>query len=172
MRYTEFSLIEHIKNSFASIVPHGVCGIGDDCAVEPLDEKNSLITTTDMLVEDVHFLRSKISAFSLGRKAVAVNLSDVAAMGGHPKTLFLSLALPQNTDPIWLDDFILGMRSWGVPLLGGDTTKSLNSLIINIVVQGIVPTTNLKLRSGAKVGDTIFVSDTLGKSAAGLLVIQ
>ena len=109
----EFGLIHRIAPQFLENVRENVHGIGDDCAVIPQDNDESLLVTTDMLVEDVHFLRHKISAFDLGHKSLAVNLSDIAAMGGTPTAAFLSLALPKDISVEWLDDFcpdILGVQ--------------------------------------------------------------
>lgn len=90
----EFGLIGRIASGFRDLIPNGWEGIGDDCAVIPWGDDRSLLVTTDLLVENVHFLRERISAYELGAKSLAVNLSDIAAMGGRPAATFLSLGLP------------------------------------------------------------------------------
>lgn len=168
----EFGLIERIKTMFDA--PAGVTGIGDDCAVIPCGETDLLITT-DMLVEGVHFLREDITPEQLGWKAVAVNLSDMAAMGSRATGSFLSIALPSGLDVEWVERFMNGYRQisrqYGVPLLGGDTTSSLRDVAINVAVVGFCPSGTAKLRSSALAGDLICVSGNLGDSGGGLRVI-
>lgn len=164
----EFGLIDKISELFGDIIPHGCLSIGDDCAVIPISDRESLVVTTDMLVQGVHFLPERISAWELGRKSLAVNLSDVASMGARPYCTFLSIGLPEGVSQEWCDEFFRGYRSLGIPLLGGDTTSSPQGVVINITALGMVPTSNLKLRSHARVGDQILVSSTLGDSGGGL----
>ena len=123
---TEFGFIDHIKELFAALPDNGFEGIGDDCAVLPVGEGESLVFTTDMLAEGVHFLRPATSPRELGRKSLAVNLSDVASMGARPVGTLLSLSLPADTAGTWAEEFMLGYRelseAFGVTLAGGDTT--------------------------------------------------
>ena len=123
----EFNLIEKITQKFTQELPTGVVGIGDDCAVIPQENGRSLLVTTDMLVENTHFLKHETSPEDLGYKTLAVNLSDIAGMGGTPKYAFLSMALPDNLSEEWVVAFLDGFRelalSTGTLLLGGDTTK-------------------------------------------------
>ncbi len=125
---TEFGFIDHIKELFAALPDNGFEGIGDDCAVLPVGEGESLVFTTDMLAEGVHFLRPATSPRELGRKSLAVNLSDVASMGARPVGTLLSLSLPADTAGTWAEEFMLGYRelseAFGVTLAGGDTTRS------------------------------------------------
>ncbi len=134
-----------------------------------------LIVTTDLLLENVHFLKDKISAKELGYKSLAVNLSDIAGMGGQPLFAFLSLALPKDTEVKWTDDFFKGFNSLaeetGTFLMGGDTTSSKEGLVINIAVIGKAELSKVKYRSGAEPGDFICVTAMTGESAAGLWVI-
>ena len=128
--------------------------------------------TTDMLQEDVHFLRSATSARELGRKSLAVNLSDVAAMGVKPVAALLSVALPKNLTDEWAKEFLDGFHSlaaqYGVALVGGDTTSSKAGVSINVVAIGRGRAECVKRRSAARVGDAIYVGGELGASALGL----
>lgn len=168
----EFGFIDTIAAPFFEHLKENVIGIGDDCSITPLSDKESQIVTTDMLIEDTHFLFDKISAFELGQKALAVNLSDIAAMGGTPLSAFISLGIPEKVTVEWLKDFYEGLsflaKQNKTPVLGGDTTSSKHGLIINIVVIGKVENKHIKMRSGAKPGDVICVTSELGDSACGL----
>lgn len=168
----EFGLIDFIRRHFC--VPEGVTGIGDDCAVIPSGESD-LLFSTDMLTEGVHFLRNESSPEDVGWKAAAVNLSDIAAMGGTPVATFLSIALPGDAQGEWAERFIKGYeeisRLFGVPLLGGDTTSSLRDIAVNVGVLGKCTAGKALLRSGAKVDDTIYVTGPLGDSEGGLQAI-
>lgn len=165
----EFGLIGRIAENFKNLIPQGWEGIGDDCAVIPWGDGRSLVVTTDLLVENVHFLRDRITPYDLGYKSLAVNLSDVAAMGGRPAATFLSLGLPSGTVEVeWCDAFFEGYRSFGVPLLGGDTTSSPEGIVINITVLGIAENDHIKRRNAAQAGDYIAVTGSLGDSAGGL----
>ncbi|MDR2890131.1 MAG: thiamine-phosphate kinase [Alistipes sp.] len=183
----EFDFIEGIKRAFEGIGDGTIKGIGDDCAVIPVSEAESLVVTeeaasdndteslvvtTDMLIEGVHFLRHATSARELGGKALAVNLSDVAAMGARPVASFLSIALPADCRGEWAEEFMESYRELSarhnVRLAGGDTTGSLNGVAINVTLVGRAPTACLKFRDGARPGDIIAVGGELGASAAGL----
>ena len=168
----EFGLIEFIKGHFNQ--PEGVIGIGDDCAVVPSGD-GELLFSTDLLVEGVHFLRHKSSPEDVGWKAAAVNLSDIAAMGGIPVATFLSIALPKEAQGEWVERFIKGYeeisRRYNVPLLGGDTTSSLRDIVINVGVLGRASSGRCIKRNGALVGHSIYVTGNLGDSAAGLQAI-
>lgn len=165
----EFGLIGRIAESFKNLIPQGWEGIGDDCAVIPWGDGRSLVVTTDLLVENVHFLRDRITPYELGYKSLAVNLSDVAAMGARPLATFLSIGLPSGTVEVeWCDAFFEGYRSFGVPLLGGDTTSSPEGIVINITVLGTAENDHIKRRNGAQAGDYIAATGPLGDSAGGL----
>ena len=168
----EFGFIERFTPHFNNLLTPGTRGIGDDCAILPMNESEEMIVTTDMLVEDIHFLRNKISAQDLGHKSLAVNLSDIAAMGGRPVGSFLSIAIPKTIEVEYLDALMDGYyqlsQKFSVPLLGGDTTRSIDKLTLNITVIGQIKRGQARLRSMAQTNDVIAVSGPLGNSAAGL----
>jgi len=171
----EFGLIERFSKSFRDFEIPGMTGIGDDCAIMPLDDQYEQIVTTDLLIEEVHFLRSAISPFDLGYKSLAVNLSDIAAMGGQPTGSFLSIALPPDIELSFMDEFIEGYRDlsskYNVPLLGGDTTKSSDKLVINVCVMGKTNRGKARKRSLARDGDVVCVTGPMGDSGGGLKAI-
>ena len=145
-----------------------VAGIGDDCALLSPPAGQLLAVTSDLLVEGVHFFPD-VDPASLGHKALAVNLSDLAAMGAEPAWFMLNLTLPA-IDESWLAAFCQGMfvlaREHNVQLVGGDTARG--PLAIGIEAQGFVPATMALRRSGAKAGDRIYVTGTLGDAAVAL----
>lgn len=169
---TEFGFIAQIQSLFADLPPNGFEGIGDDCAVLPIGNGESLVFTADMLAEGVHFLRAAASPREVGCKSLAVNLSDVAAMGARPVATLLSLSLPSEATEAWATEFMLGYKelsaAYGVALIGGDTTASAEGIVINVTAIGRAPDTHLKRRSGARTGDIILVAGELGESGAGL----
>lgn len=170
----EFALIERI----AQIVEHAdervILTIGDDTAVVKPTELDYTLLTTDLLVEDVHFILSTISPWRLGYKSIAVNLSDVAAMGGLPDYAVISLAMNPETDVSTIEDLYRGMaevsRKYDLRIVGGDVTKS-DKMIINVAIVGEVEEENLCRRSDAQVGDVIMVTGEFGASAAGLRTV-
>ncbi|HPQ94609.1 MAG: thiamine-phosphate kinase [Thiothrix sp.] len=147
-------------------------GVGDDAALLIPAAHEQLVVTVDTLVSGVHF-PEQTPAHAIGHKALAVNLSDLAAMGATPCWFTLALTLPQ-ADDTWLRDFSTGLsslaRQHGIYLVGGDTTRG--PLSITIQVMGTLPAGEALLRSGARPGDLIFVTGTLGGAAAGLAVIR
>jgi thiamine-monophosphate kinase len=149
-----------------------VTGIGDDCAVLRLRPGHELLVTTDFSLEGIHFRRDWHSAESIAHRCLTRGLSDIAAMGGEPVAAFLSLALPRNMTPGWVDRFARTLLSltqkFGVRLAGGDTAESPNGILADIVVLGTAPKGKAILRSEARVGDRIFVSGELGASAAAI----
>lgn len=167
----EFGLIRRFAPRFLKNLPDGIEGIGDDCAVILSRKGFSTLVTTDMLIENIHFLRSKISPQDLGYKALAVNLSDIAAMGGTPLYAFLSIGLTTDLDVSWIDAVIDGMAALAseeqVLLLGGDTTLSQKDIVLSLTVIGEMESTKIKRRSQAKIGDIVCCTGFLGDSAAG-----
>ena len=169
----EFGMIDSIKNMFP--VPAGVTGIGDDCAILPQKDGRETLVSTDMLIEGVHFLMEDADAYSLGWKSAAVNISDIAAMGGVPTGSFLSFARPESLTYSFINEFMRGYKDlsdrYGCPLLGGDTTGSPDRVCINVTVLGEAAHGRSVKRSGALPGDLVCVTGTLGDSAAGLKAI-
>jgi thiamine-monophosphate kinase len=170
----EFELIERLRLS-QKLDLDGLVGIGDDCAVIPKDESRSILVTTDLMVEDIHFLKAKIKPEELGHKLLAVNLSDIAAMGGIATYAFLSMSLPNDTEVEWLDRFFQGFyqlaEQFQVRLLGGDTTGSSEKITFNLTLLGEAENRKIKFRSRARLGDLICVTGNLGNSAAGLQIL-
>ena len=168
----EFGFIDKIKQQFD--IPETMLGIGDDCAIMPGGE-GEFVYSTDMLMEGVHFLRNAASPEDIGWKSLAVNLSDIAAMGGTPVASFLSIALPNDVQGEWADRFIAGYaeisKKFNVPLLGGDTTSSLRDIAIDVGIIGRSPRGKSIKRSGASAGHGIYVTGNLGDSAGGLQAI-
>ena len=150
-------------------------GIGDDAALFRARAEYELILTCDWFLEGTHFLRDKHPADSVGWKCLARALSDVAAMGGVPRCFLLSLALPVSHTGRWLDEFLGGLRRasqrFGCVLAGGDTTHR-KEILINITVVGDVRTGLAVLRSGARPGDLIYVSGSLGEAELGLQILR
>jgi thiamine-monophosphate kinase len=147
-------------------------GVGDDAAVVSVPENQRLVAAVDTIVEGVHFL-ADADAADVGYRALAVNLSDMAAMGATPAWMTLSLSLPR-ADEAWLAKFAEGLYQladrYNVALIGGDTVRG--SLSITVQILGLIEKDRWLTRSGAEVGDTIFVSGSPGEAAAGLAVIQ
>lgn len=167
----EFELIE--RYFAAAAAANGVnVPIGDDAAIVSPTANHKLVVAADTLVEGVHY-PSEFSAEDLGFRCVAVNLSDMAAMGATPRWMTLALTLP-SVDPDWMEGFAAGLHvaaeAHQVALIGGDTTRGTET-VIAIQMLGEVPAGRGLLRSGAAVGDAIFVSGTLGDAAAGLDVL-
>ncbi len=171
----EFGLIERIRRAAPSAASLRV-GIGDDCAAQAPVPAELLLTTTDMLIEEVHFRRAWTDLHRLGRKSVSVNISDIAAMGGAPKTLFLALGLPSAMTVAEVDEFAAGFleaaAEYGAVLAGGDTCRSPGPLLICVTAQGAVPEMQLVSRAGAREGEAVYVSGTLGDSALALRMLQ
>ena len=170
----EFGLINRIRKWMTPSDPALLQGIGDDVAVIEMRGK-VLLVTTDILIDGIHFDRSWIDPYCLGKKALMVNLSDIAAMGGVPKYFLISLGLPKNLSLSFISLFYRGLKEgtkrFQVDLIGGDTSLS-QKIVINICLLGEGKKEDLLLRRGAKVGNDLFVSGTLGDAALGLKILQ
>jgi thiamine-monophosphate kinase len=171
----EFGFIKKISRGCLIRPDNIIKAIGDDAAAFETEPDRLTLITTDLLVERIHFLRDAISGFDLGHKSLAVNLSDIAAMGGTAREAFVSIAIPDDCQLDYLEAIYEGIKNlasrFDVNVLGGDTTSSKKDLIINIVVQGTVPKDELLCRDGARPGDLIFSTGYLGDSKAGLHLI-
>ncbi len=170
----EFALIRWIQQQ-AKKGDHLTLGIGDDCSVQPQRDGQELLTSTDLLIEDVHFKRAWSSMYDLGRKAAAVNISDIAAMGGTPQSLFLSLGRPDQISDAEIQEFVSGFiaeaESHGAVLAGGDSCRSTGPLVISVTVQGTIAAGEAVYRHGASYGDAVYVSGCLGDSALALQLL-
>ena len=171
----EFNLIKKYFTPLAANFA-GSLGLTDDAAVFTTPIGHELVITKDAISEGVHFIGSE-SADLIAGKALRVNLSDLAAMGAEPICYFLALILPKNTSEKWVAKFADGLREnqkeFGISLAGGDTISTAGDKIsISITAIGSVPTGSALRRNGAKIGDDIFVSGTLGDAALGLKLLQ
>jgi thiamine-monophosphate kinase len=160
-----------IATYFAPIAGAGSFGLRDDAAVLTYEPGQDLVVTKDMLVAGVHFFADDPPG-AIARKALRVNLSDLAAKGAEPRGFLLGLALPDDWTPEWLAGFAQGLGEdaavYGCPLLGGDTVKSNGPLAISITALGAVPECKMILREGAAPGDLLYVTGTIGDAALGL----
>lgn len=172
----ETALIEALSRKFGPAPPEVILGIGDDCAAVNLGGDDCLLWTVDTLVEGVHFDLSCTTLAQLGWKALAVNLSDIAAMGGEPRYALLSLGWPPERDPGLALELADGLaqagREYGVAIIGGDTVASPGRLALTITLTGAVPASRMLRRAGAWEGDLIYVTGELGEAAAGLTVLK
>ncbi len=169
----EFSLIASIRHRMEGKYPSEVAlGIGDDCAILHPQSGMEWVITTDTQVEDVHFRRAWLTPYQIGWRAMAVNLSDIAAMGAQPFGALAALALPVATEATFFDQLLDGLCDLGLhcqcPLIGGNLARDPAHLSLTLTVLGHVPRGQSVLRGGAKVGDEIWVSGQLGGAAAGL----
>lgn len=164
----EFQLITHFFNQHQKQRPDVLLGIGDDCAILAVPPNQQLLVSIDTLVSGVHFPKST-APFDIGHKALAVNLSDLAAMGATPAWFTLAITLPA-VDKEWLGAFSKGLftlaHSFNVQLIGGDTTRG--PLAISIQVHGFAPLGKSIKRQGARPGDLIYVTNTLGDAGLAL----
>lgn len=177
---SEFEFIESLKkrtlkiqNSKSKIKN----GIGDDCAIIRQNSKTDLVITTDLLIEDIDFRLSWTTPEFLGHKALAVSLSDVAAMGAKPVWALISIGIPQN---IWNSDFVERFykgwyklaKKFNVELVGGDVSRTPDKIVIDSIVAGETKKDQGVLRSNAQVEDLIFVTGELGGASVGLNVLE
>jgi thiamine-monophosphate kinase len=172
----EFALIDRLRRLVPGRCPGLIVGIGDDAAVlETADEACYQLVTADLLVENQHFSFTWCGPEAVGFKAVEANVSDIAAMGGEPGAMLVSLALPPETPVETAEALYRGMgrscRRNRVTVVGGDTTRG-EAITVSITLMGKVAVDRLCLRSHARVGDLIGVTGTLGGSAAGLSLMQ
>lgn len=172
----EFQLIRSIARGFSSRGPQPLVGIGDDAAILSHPSATHLVISTDLLVEDIHFSRRTASLFDIGYKAAVANLSDLAAMGATPTYILVAVALPSHLTYHDWKELYRGLsvpcKAHGVQLVGGDTSASRSSLFLAITILGQVEPNRGLTRGGAKEGEIIYVSGSLGNSAAGLACLK
>lgn len=174
-KLSEFELISWIEQQTGQSEILSL-GIGDDCAIQRQHTDWDLLTSTDLLIEGVHFKRQWTTLYDLGRKAAAVNISDIAAMGGTPQTLYLGIGRPEDLSDLDMKEFISGfiyeVQLHGAELAGGDTCASKGGMMVSVTVQGRVARGEAICRQGASFGDAIYVTGTLGDSALALKKLQ
>lgn len=162
----ELELIRRIRRRAANKNPVLVQGIGDDCAVLRPDARFDLVFTTDFVIEGRHFTAETHTAAEVGHKALARSLSDLAAMGSEPVFCLVSLAVPREKTKRWLNGFYRGLlglaERFGIALAGGDLSTS-ETVIADVMCCGRVPRGKALLRSGARAGDSIYVTGLLGR---------
>lgn len=167
----EFEFIQNIKKKYS------LEKVGDDCAVLPKDDKTDQVITADLLVEDIDFRLEWTTPELLGHKALAVSLSDIAAMGAEPKWAMLSLGVPKN---LWNSDFVERFyKGWHghakrsrTILVGGDISRTRDKFVVDSIVLGEIPKGAAIFRSGAEIGDAIVVTFRIGGSAGGLRLLE
>lgn len=171
----EFGLIQRITSHLIYRPELVKVPAGDDAAVYTIPPGNDELISTDTMVEGIHFTRETMSAEDVGCHFCASNFSDIAAMGGEAVGFVLSMALPGSLPVDWVEQFYSGMRKYcrryHVNLLGGDITGSVKGIVLTGTVIGMVPSDQSVKRSGASPGDLVFVTNTVGDSAAGLAAI-
>ncbi len=172
----EFEFINWLRSQKINHTTNLIAGIGDDAAIFSPSVNQETLISTDLLAEDIHFKLDFTSPDLLGYKTLAVNLSDIAAMGGQARYFLLSIACPKNLPDRFLTELLSGMLTLAetteVTLIGGDTSASTNKLFLNITILGECPSGKAIRRSGAKAGDEIYLTGQIGGSALGLELLQ
>lgn len=172
----EFGLIDRISAMLPGPAAGIVQGIGDDVAVLDISGPQYLLATTDIQIEGVHFTRGAITPYQLGRRAVAINVSDIAAVGGDPHWALVSLAMPGDTELVFVEELYRGMREQaalaGASIAGGNLSRMKSILVLDFTLLGLVDPERLTLRSTAREGDAIMITGSPGESRAGLELVR
>ncbi len=172
----EFGLIRRLKRQWPTSSPLVLKGIGDDAAILKTPPGQQLLLSTDAFIEGVHFDRAFHTLSDVGFRAGVANLSDIAAMGGRPLYLLVSMAVPAHVSAQHIRVLYQGIRdacgSDMVELIGGDTSSSPHTLFLSLTIAGAIPSNRALTRSGANVGDHLYVTGTLGDARAGLHILQ
>lgn len=170
----ELRVLKQIKERFGENSKDVAVGIGDDAAAVSTNPQNYVLATTDSQVEGIHFLKNTISPRQLGRKSIAVSVSDIGAMGGTPKYILATAGFSENEDQTYIDSFMNGIKDaeqeFDVKLIGGNLTAA-DKFFVDITVLGEVKKEDVVRRQGAVIEDIIFVSGTLGDSSLGLKLL-
>ncbi len=171
----EFGLIDRIRRMLPESGPGVLVGIGDDTAVLQTEGGRLLLATCDTQREGIHFLRSAATPENIGRKALAINLSDIASMGGRPRFALVSLGLPDDLPVTFIDGLYAGLRMEAelaeTTIVGGNISSSQSGVTIDITLLGDILPSQVLLRNNAKPGDKILVTGTIGDAAAGVALI-
>ena len=171
-RIDEFALIDKLTQHGINDSTYVKVGVGDDCAVYDTPRDVDQLVSTDMMVEDIHFSESTTSPFDVGHRLGAANISDIAAMGGMPRHMVVSIAVPKGRHTSYVEEVYNGLHNicadYDVNIIGGDTVSTEGPFVISATVLGDVPQHQAVLRSGAQDGDAVFITNYLGLSYVGL----
>jgi thiamine-monophosphate kinase len=172
----EFGLIARIARRLPPYGEDVRAAVGDDVAVLALDGESYLLATCDVQVEGVHFRKESITPYQLGRRAAAINLSDVAAKGGIPEHFLVSLALPEALEVDWVEELYEGLgeeaAGHGADIVGGNLSRTDGPVVVDVFLLGKVKAGEVVLRSGARAGDVVLVTGSLGGGVAGLALLE
>ena len=172
----EFGLIKRLTENITLNKGCVIEGVGDDVAVVKTNSKKYSLLTCDVLIEGTHFTKETITPYQLGKKVVTINVSDIAAKGGIPKQVLISIGLTEDTKVEYVEEMYRGIKEqtkkYDIDIVGGNTALSRNKIFVDIFLVGEIEPKFLLLRSGAKVGDRILVTGNLGDSSAGLKIIE
>ena len=172
----EFGLIRQLQRQWPTSSPRIITGIGDDAAMLKTPPGQQLLISTDVLIEGIHFDLNYQTPKDLGWRAGVANLSDIAAMGGAPLYLLVSMALPVRVPPRHIRELYRGIQAachpFNVELIGGDTSSSPSQIFLSLTILGAVRANRALTRNNAEIGDHIYVTGTLGDANAGLRILQ